>query len=128
MEKRLQKQALLCGYNILFSPLKVCSWYRKIIRGIPFLWTNCIIRNCSLSTRARTHTHTNTHTQPFHSSLDFVQDNSGELVPEETFTHSHLSWSSIIPYLLPPLPVQLTCLTVFFHNFSPSFLWYYLLA
>ena len=40
--------------------------------------------------------------QPFHSSLDFVWDNPGELVPEETFTHSHLSWSSIIPYLLPP--------------------------
>jgi len=34
--------------------------------------------------------------------------------------HSHLSWSSIIPYLLPPsitihgiLPLQFTCLTVF---------------
>jgi len=55
----------------------------------------------------------------------------GELVPEETFTHSHLSWSSIIPYLLPPsftihgiLAVQFTCLTVFFHNLSlASFLW-----
>jgi len=49
---------------------------------------------------------------------------------EETFTHSHLSWSSVIPYLLPPsitihgiLPVQFTCLTVFFDNLSPSFLW-----
>jgi len=28
--------------------------------------------------------------------------NPGETVPEETFTHSHLSWSSIIPCLLPP--------------------------
>ena len=52
------------------------------------------------------------------------------LVPEETFTHSHLSWSSIVPYLLPPsimihgiLSVQFMCLTVFFHNLSPSFLW-----
>jgi len=34
-------------------------------------------------------------------------------------------WSSIIPYLLPPsitihgiIPVQFTCLTVFFHNLS----------
>jgi len=26
----------------------------------------------------------------------------GEPVPEETFTHSYLWWSSIIPYLLPP--------------------------
>jgi len=34
--------------------------------------------------------------QPFYCSLDFVQDNPSEPVPEETFTHSHLSWSSII--------------------------------
>jgi len=54
-----------------------------------------------------------THTQPFYGSLDFVRYNLGELVPEETFTHSHLSWSSVIPYLLHPsttihgiLPVQ----------------------
>jgi len=71
-----------------------------------------------------------THTQPFHSSLDFVQDNLDQPVPEETFTHSHLSWSSVIPYLIPPsitihgiLPVQFMCLTVFFRNISPSFVW-----
>jgi len=39
---------------------------------------------------------------PFYDFLDFVQDNLGESVLEETFIHSHLSWSSIIPYLLPP--------------------------
>ena len=32
--------------------------------------------------------------------MDFVRDNPGEPVLEETFTHSHLSWSSIVPYLL----------------------------
>jgi len=44
---------------------------------------------------------------------------------------THLSWSSIIPYLLPPsitfygiLPVQCMCLSVFLHNPSPSFLLY----
>jgi len=75
------------------------------------------------------HAHTRTHTTVLWLS-DFVQDNPGELVPEEKFIHSHLSWSSVIPYLLPPsiiihglLPVQFTCLTVFFHNLSPSFLW-----
>jgi len=58
--------------------------------------------------------------QLFYGSLDFIWGNPGEPVPEETFTHPHLSWSSIIPYLLPPsitihdiLPVQLTHLTVF---------------
>ena len=69
--------------------------------------------------------YTQTHTTILWLS-DFVQDNPGEPVPEETFTHSHLS---VVPYLLHPfitiygiLPVQFTCLTVFFHNFSPSFL------
>ena len=72
----------------------------------------------------------NTHKHNCFTALDFVWDNPGELVPEETFTHLHLSWSSVIPYLLPPsimihgiLPVQLTCLRVFLHNLSPSFLW-----
>ena len=41
-------------------------------------------------------THTHTHTQPFYGSVEFVWDNPGEPVPEETFTHSHSSWSSII--------------------------------
>jgi len=40
--------------------------------------------------------------QLFYSSLDFVRDNPGEPVPEETFTNSHLPWSTIVPYLLPP--------------------------
>jgi len=42
------------------------------------------------------------HTQPFYGSLDFVRGKPGEPEPEETFTHSHLSWSSIVPYLLHP--------------------------
>ena len=69
-------------------------------------------------------------TQPFYSSLDFVWDNLGEPVPEETFTHSHLSWASVVSCLIHPsvmicgiLPLQFTCLAGFFHNLSPSFLW-----
>jgi len=38
--------------------------------------------------------------QPFYGSVDFVRDNLGETVPEETFTHSHPSWSSNIPICL----------------------------
>ena len=51
--------------------------------------------------------------------------------PDETFTHSHQSWSSIILHLFPPsitihgiLPVQFTCLTDLLHNLCPSFLWF----
>jgi len=60
----------------------------------------------------------------------FVRDYLGEPIPEETFTHSHAYWSSMIHYLLPPsigiygiLSVQFTCLIVFLHNFCPSFHW-----
>jgi len=55
-----------------------------------------------------------------------VWDYPGEPVPEETFTPSpiliiiqHLSASSIHGIV----PVQLTCLTIFFHNLSPSPVW-----
>jgi len=75
------------------------------------------------------------HTQPFYSSLDFIRDNLGELVPEETLTNSHVSWSPVIPYLLPPsitihgiLPTKFMCTTVFFHNLPPKFSLVYLLA
>jgi len=51
----------------------------------------------------------------------FVQDHPGEPVPEETFTQSPLSWSATNLYQLPPstvihsiIPLQFTCLTVFF--------------
>jgi len=51
------------------------------------------------TTESAVHKH---NTQPLYGYLDFVRDNPGEPVPEETFTHSHLSWSSIVPYLLLP--------------------------
>ena len=54
-------------------------------------------RRNNTATHARTHAHTHKHTQPFYGSLDFVRNNPGELAPEETFTHSHPSWSSNIP-------------------------------
>jgi len=37
------------------------------------------------------------YTQPFYGSLHFVRDKPGEPVPEETLTHSHLPWSSVVP-------------------------------
>jgi len=62
-------------------------------------WHN-ISRGCwwlkPRTNRGREGTHTQ-NTQPFYGSLDFVRNNPGEPVPEETFIHSHPSWSSIIP-------------------------------
>jgi len=45
--------------------------------------------------RIAEHTHTHTHTQPFYDS-QVLSGTIWEMVPEETFTHSHLSWSSTI--------------------------------
>ena len=93
-----------------------------------------------MHTRMHTHSHacthhTRMHIQPFHSSLDFVRHNPGEPVPKETFTHSHLSWSTIIPYLVPLsitihgiLPVQFTCWQSFSTIVLPKFSFIYLLA
>jgi len=39
--------------------------------------------SCCPTNSVKAHTHT--HTQPFYSSLHFVRDNPGELVPEGTF-------------------------------------------
>jgi len=70
--------------------------------------------------------HSQTHTI-FFRLYGFCPDNLGDPAPEETFTHSHPSWSSVIPYPLAPcttiqgiLPLQFMCLTVFFHNLSPN--------
>ena len=80
-----------------------------------------------------THAHAHAHTLRQTTVLQlpgFCPGQPGEPVQEETFTHSHLSWTSIIPYLFPPsvmiyviLPIQFTCLTVFLHNLCPSFIW-----
>jgi len=68
---------------------------------------------------------TYTHIQPFYGCLDFVWDNQGELAPEETFTHSHLLQSSIIPYLLPP-PTAIHTTSLFNLRASKSSLVYFL--
>jgi len=92
--------------------------------------TVCQCMFCKLQIQC-THTHTHTHTHNRFTALWILsKTNLGDQEPEETFTHSHISWLSVVPYLLPPsitihgiLPVQFMYLTVFFLNLSPSFLW-----
>jgi len=69
------------------------------------------------------------------SSVDFVRDNPGEPVPEETFTHSHPPWSSNIPicflHLLRSMASSLfnpRALQSFFPQFHFKFSMVYLLA
>ena len=98
------------GVHVKCSDIKISMY--KVMRT--FVCRGCVKPATGTGC---THTHTHTHIQSFYGSLDFVRDNLGEPVPEETFTHSHLLWSSVIPYLLPPsitihgiIPVQFTCL------------------
>jgi len=77
-----------------------------------------------------------TRTQPTTTILQsFVQDYLGYPVSEETFTHSHLSWSSTVLYQLFPssmirciLPVHFMCLIAFLHNLCPKSSLVYLLV
>jgi len=95
------------------------------------LLTFLLFTNFYASTENHGHTHTHTHTQPFYGSLNFVWDILDEPLPEKTFTHHtyHSHQSSLICFfhllftIHGILPVQFTCLAVFFQNLSPSFLW-----
>ena len=89
---------LTCGklrqFRILFGIN--CGCLPAVIHAGLHLHTTCIITShTALALISDVHSHT--HTQPFYDSVEFVWDNPGEPVPEVTFTHSHSSWSSIIP-------------------------------
>jgi len=71
----------------------------------------CVLSVFCNNSIAQVHTHTPT--QPFYGSVDFVRDNPVEPVPEETFTHSHSSWSSNVPICTSNVLKMLQALTVF---------------
>ena len=61
---------------------------RRIARSLGDSWASCLF------SWLQAHTHTHTHTHSTHNRLTaFVRDYPGRPVPEETFTHSHPSWS-----------------------------------
>ena len=88
------------------------------------VWQPCeLLYTCYLLIYLLTHTHTTV-------SRPFVRDYPDRPVPEETFTHSHPSWSSDILYHRPPfttihgiLFLQFTSFTVLSDNLSPGPLW-----
>jgi len=69
--------------------------------------------------------HTHTHTQPFYGLwILFRTACVSRYQKKHSPTHTcrgHLLPPSVMIYGI--LPAQFTCLTVFFHNLSPSFLW-----
>jgi len=121
-------------HSVLTSHLRTGSLWHTVELTLPPRWLSPVWLTLShfaasaphaseTDTAHPAHTHTHTHTHPPHTHTHthwpttilqhFVRDNPGEPVPEETFTRSHLSWSSIILYQLPPstmmhsiLPVQ----------------------
>jgi len=133
----------VCEIFKCHSFIVIISLGRRISPSLKLITTTWIMlltaayyaKHCEKANYAIIKDSWSTHTQLFHGSLDFVRDSPGEPVSEETFTHLHLSWSSIIPYLLRPstaihriLPVQSTCLTVFFPQSLSKFSFVYLLA
>jgi len=75
-------------YTLKCSQVPIAKIYQIRIRLLIILIVNYFTSTVK---------HTYTHTQPFYGSVEFVQNNPGEPVPEETFTHSHSSWPSVIP-------------------------------
>ena len=111
--------------QITYIQLKTAN-YGCSCTNISFKYTELKWSHIVVVTISYTHIHTHNRLKPF------VWDYPGVLVPEETFTHSHPSWSSNILYQFPPsitihsiLFVPFTCLTVtvFFHNLCPHPLW-----
>ena len=140
----LHTSNILCSVSIktLFRLLqlrRVSSPYKKL----NCCWDSAACEPLITAIKIQnTHTYSYTHTQLFYVSLDFVQTtrvsryqkNIHPLIPIQilllNWTELNLSWPSIILYLFLPsamiqgiLPVQFNCLTVFFHNLAPSFLW-----
>jgi len=74
-------------YSLVPVTGQQCPTPAKVSVGLVSHWPGC------LSTHARTHTCTRT--QLFYSSLDFVWDNPGELVPEGTFCIFWIFWCKI---------------------------------
>jgi len=89
----------------------------------PYQNCSCETNDCNIQyVHLLTHKHTHHTHNRFTAILDFLWHYTVEPAPEETFTQSHLPWSSVIIYLLPPctniLDSQKPKLTVICKNSS----------
>jgi len=86
--------------------VSLCLFYIVVVSsGIDFLIVNQRIGSVNhvlILCHVGCNQYTHTHIQLLYGWMNFVRDNPGKPVREETFTHLHLSWSSIVFYLLYP--------------------------
>jgi len=89
------------------APYILIHWHIHLVHLLLFIHQSCSLITCSFRKNAllssnTTATATATVTTTTTILWLFVQDYPGEPGPEETFTYLHLSWLSIMLYLLPP--------------------------
>jgi len=99
---KAKTQSMVFGNDNIDQPVKIDNYALKNVTRFMYLGSVFTYDDCSHDLwirigKATEVTKSHTHRQPFYGSVDFVRDNPGEPVPEETFNHSHSSWSSIIP-------------------------------
>ena len=71
-------------YSLIYTILRVTCC--QPTDGIVNTTSYHLLRSSGTTDQYGATTHTHTHTQPFYGSVEFVRDNPGEPVPEETFT------------------------------------------
>jgi len=98
--------------------LVMCKPYHQVCKSPHVLDYRVPCANLHIA-RSNTHAHT-------HNHFTALWTLSG-IARVSRYQKNH---SPVIPYLHPPsvtihgiIPVQFTCLTIFFHNLCPSFLW-----
>jgi len=77
------------SHHYIISALYTSQLLNECITPVTSYQQNSVsnLKVIKLNSITRMHACMHTHTWPFYSSLDFVRDNPGELVPESTFCH-----------------------------------------
>ena len=84
--------SITCTYTYIHNYTYVEFIMRNMVEHVARIITRVVISLAMFSIRIDNINSYYTHTQPFYGSVEFVRENPGEPVPEETFTHySHRS-------------------------------------
>jgi len=106
-------------------------WWKKIAVDSAMHATHCFLKFYFKRFNASFDLHIHTYTHNHFTALWILSGTTrvSRYQKKHSLTHTYHGHQSLL-YLLPPsvtihgiFCVQFTCLTVFFHNFAPSFLW-----